>query len=107
MTANKLESLRTRLTLDVVATLGSDAALEIENYIRDRAPVLDRLDRATVPRRLADDVQQMVHDLRMDVVWPACPVHRHHPMTVSDDAELWQCPAGRVSVPIGQLTDAH
>ncbi len=29
--------------------------------------------------KVAEDVQQVLHDCFVDTVWPQCPRHRHHP----------------------------
>ena len=55
---------------------------------------------------LADTVATMLHDEWVDTTWPACPIHKTHPMvvTVEDDFETWRCPTDRrVVARVGEL----
>ena len=49
---------------------------------------------------VTEDVQQLMHDLRIDTTWPACPRHPNHPLWVHSG--WWCCGADRI-VRIGEL----
>ena len=40
-------------------------------------------------QRLIHDVQQCMHDLRIDTTWPRCPIHLRHPLWPEGDD--WRC----------------
>jgi len=66
---------------DVSASLNSINAEEVALQAKRRAEILDRLDLTDFRgERLVEDVQQLIHDLHIDTVWPRCPLHEHHPM---------------------------
>ena len=38
--------------------------------------------------RVAEEVQQWLHDTFLDPTWPACPEHRRHPLWLSDEVSV-------------------
>jgi hypothetical protein len=62
---------------------------------------------AGFPRLLlvAEDLQQRLHDDRIDTTWPACPDHPHHPLRLTHKLPArWTCPSdGRVIAALGGL----
>ena len=102
---------------DLEATLGWSRQ-EAEEFVRVEAeaqsdpelwwmwdePPGDQLEAYTF--RVAEEVQQTLHDTRTDTSWPRCPVHPNHPMWLdeNDVPLLWRCPATTTAVaPLGQL----
>lgn len=92
------------LVQDLVATLGWSQT-EAESFVR-RHPG-GRYPRGGPPRVLVvvDEVQQAVHDDRIDVTWPACPLHPNHPLQLRDDLPaVWTCPSTHATVcALGEL----
>jgi hypothetical protein len=75
---------------DVTRTIGMTG--EVDAEIRKRARELGEFVEgpAELTLRLAEDIQQYLHDVFIDTVWPACPVHPWHPLWLRDDrGELW------------------
>ena len=59
--------------------------------------------------KLAEDVQQQLHDTFVDTTWPACPLHPHHPLWLDSehDRAVWRCTqAGMDIAPLGSLTSS-
>lgn len=87
---------------DLVATLGWPVE-EAEVFVRRDSGAWC----AGVPRLLlvAEDVQQRLHDDRIDITWPACPDHPNHPLRLSDTLPaVWACPSSGYPVcPLGGL----
>ena len=55
---------------------------------------------------IVEDLQQAAHDLFWDTTWPACPLHRRHPLWYDEIRQAWCCEQNRaVLVPLGGLTD--
>ena len=55
--------------------------------------------------KVAEDVQQKLHDTFVDTTWPACPLHRRHPLWLEHDLVAWGCTqTGRVIAPLGSLS---
>lgn len=76
---------------DLVATLGWPIE-EAETFVRQNSGAWC----AGVPRVIlvAEDVQQRLHDDRIDITWPTCPEHPHHPLRLSDKLPaVWTCPS--------------
>lgn len=72
---------------DLAATVGSEysaLALEDANRIRWFA-----VDASGFELQLIEDLQQRLHDEFVDTTWPACPIHRTHPLWYSDG--WWRC----------------
>src|SRR5262249_12781138 len=86
------------LRADVVATTrDADPSLVDRNAAR-----IAQLDIADPVQRLVDDVQQELHDTFVDIMWPACPRHRTHPLMCRD--AIWQCQVEQIAVaPLGAL----
>ena len=87
---------------DLVATLDWSSQ-EAEEFVR-------RFDggwSAVVPQVLlvAQDVQQHMHDDRIDTSWPRCPDHPRHPLRLSETLPaVWSCPlTGRPVCALGEL----
>ena len=52
--------------------------------------------------KVVDDVQQYLHDVFLDITWPACPRHPHHPLWFRDGA--WWCDADDIALfQLGEL----
>ena len=52
-------------------------------------------------QRVVDDVQQRLHDEFVDTSWPSCPLHRSHPLWLSEG--WWRCPAAGAIARLGEL----
>jgi hypothetical protein len=117
MSQSKLDtSLVVRLLLqDSVPTLGERARAEVlrlaanyETLAREWLEGGQPLDDAqrSFDRAVIDGLQQAAHDLFWDTTWPACPLHRRHPLWYDETREAWRCaqdPA--VVAPLGSLAD--
>ena len=54
--------------------------------------------------KVVQDFQQLVHDQFIDTTWPACPLHRRHPLDFDLDRTAWRCPiSGELVAPLGAL----
>lgn len=51
---------------------------------------------ASYERKVVEDVQQYFHDVFVDITWPACSRHPHHPLWFRDGA--WWCEADDVAL---------
>jgi hypothetical protein len=87
------------LMQDLAATTGS----RHEAIVEDDAAHGRGFDREAgeYVQHVVDDVQQHLHDLRIDTTWPRCPRHRRHPLWFRDG--WWWCE--RDSVAIARLGD--
>jgi hypothetical protein len=117
MSQSKLDtSLVVRLLLqDSVPTLGERARAEVlrlaanhETLAREWLESGQPLDEAqrSFDRAVVDGLQQAAHDLFWDTTWPACPLHRRHPLWYDETREAWCCgqdPA--VVAALGSLAD--
>jgi hypothetical protein len=56
---------------------------------------------ATYADNVADDVQQRMHDERIDTSWPSCPRHPNHPM--GSHQGVWCCDGDPIA-PLGALS---
>lgn len=83
--ADGLSRTAALLERDVERTLGPGYRRMID-AARSNVESLDVGDQAV---KLVDDVQQAIHDSFVDVVWPACPRHGHHPLWYEGGA--WRC----------------
>jgi hypothetical protein len=53
-------------------------------------------------QKVVDDVQQHLHDLRIDTTWPRCPRHLRHPLWFRDG--WWWCECDTVAIArLGEL----
>lgn len=87
------------LTRDLLATVGPGAegiAIAEAARVRLFAETLQEYE-----RRVVEDVQQRLHDERVDTTWPACPVHANHPLWCSDG--WWRCKDGGAVARLGEL----
>ena len=75
------------VTADVVATLGAEHAALVPQNAAVQLEFAE--DGEEFARRLAEVVQQDVHDEFIDTTWPACPRHGRHPLWYRDGA--WWC----------------
>lgn len=71
-----LEARCEALIADVKATLGLDYSREIDA----RARLLRTFAGSAPLDKLTEDMQQRIHDERIDTTWPACPGHGNHPL---------------------------
>lgn len=88
------------IAADVAATLGS----EHEDEIRRQAALVRTwwYDRPSYVARVAEGVQQYLHDCFIDITWPQCPRHPNHPLWLHDG--MWQCERDGVAIsPLGGL----
>jgi hypothetical protein len=56
--------------------------------------------------KLAEDIQQQLHDTFVDTTWPACPLHPQHPLWLDGehDRAVWRCTLAAVDIaPLGSL----
>ena len=54
-------------------------------------------------QKVVDDIQQRLHDERLDTTWPTCPWHANHPMWYANG--LWSCPERGVIAKLGDLAN--
>jgi hypothetical protein len=57
--------------------------------------------------KLAEDVQQHLHDTFVHTTWPACPLHPQHPLWLDSehDRAVWRCRQAEMDIaPLGSLT---
>jgi hypothetical protein len=93
-----LRDAATRLTRDLVATLGWDwerAALFVEVEAAIQMELEGEDD--SIAQDLAERVQQAIQDQFIDTTWPACSRHQRHPLEVDDsNPPWWRCPIDTV-----------
>jgi len=98
---NRQDAVRV-LAADLVATLGWSPH-DAEEFVRQFSGGWS----AGVPQviLMAEDVQQHMHDDRIDTSWPRCPAHPHHPLRLSETLPaVWSCPStGRTVCALGDL----
>ncbi len=69
-----------RVSRDVASTIGPG----LDDHIRTVAEDMTMWpDASTYEEEFVSQVQQVIHDLRIDVSWPRCPKHADHPMWYS------------------------
>lgn len=59
--------------------------------------------------KLAEDVQQQLHDTFVHTTWPACPLHPQHPLWLDGehDRAVWRCTQAAMDIaPLGSLTSS-
>jgi len=79
---------------DVVATLGDGHERMVRHYAQwAREYATDWNDYVD---RVVEQVQEEIHDLFIDTVWPQCPLHPHHPLWLHIDH--WACTTARVDI---------
>jgi len=89
------------LTSDVVTTVGGAHRAAVTAEVPRALEFTESA--AEFAQKLADDVQQELHDTFVDTTWPACPRHRCHPLWYRDGA--WWCEADGVALaPLGELS---
>ena len=77
------------LLQDALPTLGERARVEAlrlaaiyrelaQGRIRDGESLAEA--QRSFERSVVDGLQQTAHDLSWDTIWPACPLHRRHPV---------------------------
>jgi hypothetical protein len=103
----------TRVAHDLSATLGWDAqqaAAYAEQTIGASFGVAGVEDwiaaRGSFAVKLAEDVQQQLHDTFVDTTWPTCPLHPRHPLWLDDERSraVWRCTKSGVDIaPLGSL----
>ncbi len=117
VTPDDVERATKLIANDLVATFGWSRQLA-EEFVRPEAeaqsdpdlwwmwdePPRNQLDGYTF--RVAEEVQQALHDTFTDTSWPNCPEHPNHPLWLDEDDVplLWRCPVTNTPVaPLGQL----
>jgi hypothetical protein len=71
---------------DLAATLGWDRPQAIA-FAEQEASVSANwwdTDLGAYAIKVAEEVQQGLHDTFVDTTWPACPLHPHHPLWLDD-----------------------
>jgi hypothetical protein len=89
-----------------MATLGWSAhrATGFAERTANRYAAWWRADLGDFAVRVAEDVQQQLHDTLVDTTWPACPLHPRHPLWLDQDRPVWRCAQAVVDVaPLGSL----
>ena len=85
--------------LTIVLSLAANAhGLALEWMQPDEDGHADSVEdtQASYDQKVVDDVQQYFHDVFIDITWPACPRHPHHPLWFRDGA--WWCEADGVAL---------
>jgi hypothetical protein len=80
-----------RLTRDIQATIGPGCERVVQASAELAATYLDNaIDHAST---VVNQVQQHLHDERIDTTWPACPRHPRHPLWLRLGAQglSWYC----------------
>ena len=77
---------------DVVTTIGIGQEWVVQLTASHHRQFCDDYDRYV--ERVAEDVQQYFHDVRISTTWPTCPRHPNHPMWFH---EGWWCCGGRIA----------
>jgi hypothetical protein len=84
---------------DVAATIGPghlDMVMAEARHQRQFAEAVD-----AYIERVVEEVQQYIHDTRIDTTWPSCPNHPNHPMWFRDG---WWCADGQPLARLGALS---
>lgn len=88
------------LSLDVEATCGGGHAEVIGPIALSASACADTAEE--YEQRVVDQVQQYFHDTCVDTTWPACPLHRNHPLWLMGG--WWTCKRNGVSIArLGEL----
>jgi len=89
-----------RLRHDLAASLGEDHEQLVRQQVASVRTFVDEAE--WFVRKVIEDVQQRLHDERIDTLWPRCPRHHRHPLWERDGA--WVCEQdGIVGARAGQL----
>lgn len=97
-----------RIASDLAATLGWDRPQAIA-FAAQAASLSANwwdADLGSYAIKVAQEVQQRLHDTFADTTWPACPLHPHHPLWLDDgpDRPAWRCVTAEVEIaPLGAL----
>jgi hypothetical protein len=94
------------VTHDLVATLGWDTRTATRLAGREARKVAQFARADDYICRVAEEVQQYLHDTFVDTTWPACPHHPRHPLWLNNHPPpfAWHCPAsGQPIAAIGEL----
>jgi hypothetical protein len=76
----RIEQLIRRLTNDLLATIGLAFEAEVRRNALLAATYIDELTHFEMA--VVDEVQQFIHDERLDTTWPTCPLHGRHPLWI-------------------------
>lgn len=97
-----------RIAHDVAATLGWDAPQATALATKAAEVSADWWDRpGEFAVKLAEDVQQHLHDTFLDPAWPVCPLHQQHPLWLAHDRAVWRCTQDSVDIaPLGALASS-
>jgi hypothetical protein len=87
-------------TAETLARREAVAAAEIMNEWDD-----DDVSWPSFLARVAEEIQQWLHDTFLDTTWPRCPEHGNHPLWLNDDEiPAWACPTTHTTVrAVGEL----
>jgi hypothetical protein len=110
---NELAQAVARIAHDLAATLDWDprrAATFAEEAVGMGVSV-DDWDAAwgSYTRKLAEDVQQRLHDTFVHTTWPTCPLRPQHPLWLDGDHDgaVWCCAQARMDIaPLGSLVSS-
>jgi hypothetical protein len=97
-----------RIAGDLAATLGWDRTQAIA-FAEQAASVSAGwwdADPGVYAIKVAEEVQQRLHDTFVDTTWPACPLHPYHPLWLDNerDRPAWRCATAEVEIaPLGAL----
>jgi hypothetical protein len=110
---NELAQAVALITHDLAATLGWNPrrATTFAEEIVGVGARTDGWDAAwgSYAIKLAEDVQQQLHDTFVHTTWPACPLHPQHPLWLDGehDRAVWRCTRTGVDIaPLGSLTSS-
>ena len=93
-----------RLRHDLAATLGDDHGTLVRQEVAHVRDIVTNAD--WFVEKVIEDVQQRLHDERINTVWPQCPRHKRHPLWEHEGA--WVCEQdGVVIAPVAQLGAAR
>ena len=92
MTSRLNPEILGRLERDVRRTVGARHV----HLVAEQAALAATLDSDHLESKVVEDVQQVIHDSLIDIIWPTCPHHRRHPLWFHDGA--WWCQETSVQV---------
>jgi hypothetical protein len=100
------------IAADLHATLGWELA-RAEAVVQPEAQLVAQWDfdgvwpAGSYALKVAELVQQWLHDTFQHTTWPPCPRHRRHPLWLDDAHQrlVWRCTQDQVDIaPLGLLT---
>lgn len=106
VTDNKLAQAVASIARDLVATLGwrPHQAAAFAEHTASLSVDWWHPDLGDFAVKVAEDVQQHLHETFVDTTWPACPLHTRHPLWLEHDRAVWRCTQSGVDIaPLGSL----